>query len=300
MPFPPARILVVGATGMLGKPVADQLRATGFSIRVLARSHEKGRRLFPEEDIEIVAGDVTDSASLARALDGCAGVHISLKGGPDAAGYERIEHQGTRAVAEAARAAGVQQLTYLSAYTVGPQTASSPESRAKWQAEQAIRASGVPFTIFRATWFLESLPLFVQGRVAVLIGRQPHPLHWLAAADYGQMVARSYQTPAALGRELYLYGPEALTMRAALKRYGAHTTPGLAVLTLPVWLGALIGRASGSAELRSLTTLMAYYDRHGETGDAAEARRICGAPTTSLEQWCRERRPETPAATADA
>jgi uncharacterized protein YbjT (DUF2867 family) len=294
-----APILVVGATGMLGKPVADQLHAAGFTVRVLARSPEKARRLFPE-GIKIVQGDVMDQASLARALDGCAGVHINLKGGPNASDYERVEHQGTRAVAEAARAAGVRQLTYLSGYTIGPHTATSPESLAKWRAEQAIRASGVPFAIFRATWFMESLPLFVQGRFAMLIGRQPHRLRWLAAADYGRMVARSYQTPAALGRELYVYGPEPLTMREALQRYRDLATPGITILSLPAWLAGALGRASGSAELQSLATLMAYYDRHGETGDPEEARRICGAPTTTLDQWCLQRRGETSAVAAGA
>jgi uncharacterized protein YbjT (DUF2867 family) len=296
---PTKRILVIGATGMLGRPVAERLHAEGFAVRALVRSPERARGLLPA-GVEIVQGDVAQPETLARALDGCAGVHINLKGGPRASDYERIEHQGTRAVAEAARAAGVRQLTYLSGYTIGPHTATSPESLAKWRAEQAIRDSGVPFTIFRATWFMESLPLFVQGRFAILIGRQPHPLRWLAAADYARMVARSYQASAALGRELYLYGPEALTMREALQRYRDLAAPGLAVLTLPVWLTRILGRVSGSAELQSLTTLMAYYDRHGESGDPEEAHRICGAPTTTLDEWCRQRQGATPALAAGA
>lgn len=292
-------ILVIGATGMLGRPVAERLQAEGFAVRALVRSPERARDLLPA-GIELVQGDVTQPATLARALDGCSGVHINLKGGPSAADYERIEHQGTRAVAAAARAAGVRQLTYLSSYTIGPHSATSPESRAKWRAEQAIRESGVPFTIFRATWFMESLPLFVRGRFALLIGRQPHPLHWLAATDYARMVARSYQNPAAPGRELYLYGPEALTMREALQRYRELVAPRLTILTLPLWLTYAIGRLSGSAELQSLTSLMAYYDQHGESGDPAEAQRICGAPTTTLAEWCQQRQSATPALVAGA
>lgn len=292
MPATTNRILVIGATGMLGRPVAERLHAEGFIVRALTRSPERARDLLPA-GVEIARGDVAEPDSLARALDGCDGVHINLKGGPTDADYDRVEHQGARAVALAARAAGVRQLTYLSSYTAATDTATSPESRAKWLAEEAIRASGVPYTIFRATWFMESLPLFVQGRVATLIGRQPHPLRWLAAADYARMVARSYQTPAALGRELYLYGPEALTMREALERYRALVAPHVRVLTLPLWLSAGLAWATRSAELGSLTTLMAYYDRHGETGDPGEARAICGAPELTLDQWCRQqaRRP---------
>ncbi|MEI7769624.1 MAG: NAD(P)H-binding protein [Chloroflexales bacterium] len=291
MPSPPDRLLVVGATGMLGKPVADALHAAGFTVCILTRNPASARARFPA-GIEIAKGDVADPAALARALDGCAGVHINLKGGPSADDYERVEHQGTRAVAEAARAAGVHQLTYLSGYTISEQTGHSPESRAKWRAEEAIRASGVPYTIFRATWFMESLPLFVQGRAAVLVGRQPHRLHWLAAADYAQMVVRSYQRPAALGRELYLYGPEALTMREALLRYRTLAAPGSALITLPIWLSATLGRVTRSTELQSLTTLMTYYNWHGETGDPQDARGICGAPVTTLDRWCQLQRGE--------
>ena len=298
MHTPPERILVVGATGMLGRPVAERLLAEGFAVRALSRSPERARGLLPA-GIEVVPGDVAEPDSLAGALDGCAGVHINLKGGPADADYERVEHQGARAVALAARAAGVRQLTYLSGYTIGPDTARSPESRAKWRAEQAIRASGVPATIFRATWFMETLPQFVRGRAAILLGRQPHPLRWLAAADYAQMVARSYRTAAALGRELYLYGPEPLTMREALRRYLARLAPGVRLTRLPLWLSAGLGRATGDAELRSLTTLMAYYDRHGETGDPGPAEAICGRAELTLDEWLRRQAPR-PAALAPA
>lgn len=295
MPAQTNRILVVGATGMLGRPVAERLHAEGFAVRALARSPERARTLLPP-GVEIVQGDVAQPETLARALDGCTGVHINLKGGPTETDYERVEHQGTRAVAEAARAAGVRQLTYLSAYTIAAHTATSPEARAKWRAEEAIRMSGVPYTIFRATWFMETLPLFVRGRAATIIGRQPHRLHWLAAADYARMVARSYRTSEALGRALYLYGPEALTMRQALQRYRAALAPDVTVLTLPVALSAGLARITGDAELRSLTTLMAYYNRHGERGDPGPARALLGPPEITLDQWLRRRVQERPVA----
>ena len=291
MPVRTDRILVIGATGMLGRPVAERLHAEGFAVRALARSPERARALLPP-GVEIVQGDVAQPETLARALDGCTGVHINLKGGPAEADYERVEHQGTRAVAEAARAAGVRQLTYLSAYSIAAHTATSPEARAKWQAEEAIRASGVPYTIFRATWFMETLPLFVRGRTAMVIGRQPHQLHWLATADYALMVARSFCTSEALGQELYLYGPEALTMREALRRYCAALAPHVTVLTLPVTLSAGLARITADAELRSLTTLMAYYNRYGERGESGPARALLGPPELTLNQWLRQRAQE--------
>jgi NADH dehydrogenase len=284
---PPDRILVVGATGMLGKPVADRLADAGFTVRVLSRTPERARALFPAS-VEVVAGDVADPAALDRALADCAGVHINLKGGPTAAEYDRIEHQGTRTVAQAARRAGVQRLTYLSSYTIGANTAHSPESRAKALAETAIRASGVPYTIFRATWFMETLPQFVQGRSAIMLGRQPNPLHWLAAADYAAMVARSYAATSAHNQVFYIYGPEPLTMRAALQRYLDAQTPHVPIRTLPLRLSAALARVTRNSDLSDLTTLMAYYNRNGETGDPGPAQALLGRATTTLDDWLRQ------------
>jgi uncharacterized protein YbjT (DUF2867 family) len=288
------RILVVGATGMLGKPVAEQLYRDGFTVRVLSRSAEKGQKLFGA-GYEVVAGDVENPATLMAALQNCQGVHINIKGGPQPADYERLEHQGTKAVVEAAQAAGVQQITYLSSYTSAEKNLLSAESYAKFYAEQAIQKSGVPYTIFRATWFMESLPLFIQGKQAMLIGQQPHPLHWLAAQDYAQMVSRSYQTPAALNKILYIYGPQPFTMRQAMEFYLQTVRPEIKLSTMPIWLFKLLAYATFNTEWKSVASLMTYYDKFGEEGSPAEANKLLGQPTTTLAAWSKQSQTSTSA-----
>src|SRR3990172_6061070 len=106
-------ILDIGATGMLGRPVAEQLMKDGFTVRVLARSPEKAKSIFGE-GYEIVKGDFENAASLKFAMEGCDGVHVSIKGGPTDADFERVDHQGMRRIAEAAKAAGVGRVTLIS------------------------------------------------------------------------------------------------------------------------------------------------------------------------------------------
>src|SRR5687767_12951449 len=101
-------VLVVGATGMLGNPVARQLLADGFHVRVLTRQPESARKRFGAL-FEVFAGDVTQPQTLLAALRGCYGVHVNLAGGPDAAGYDAIEHRGTANVARLAEESGVQR-----------------------------------------------------------------------------------------------------------------------------------------------------------------------------------------------
>ena len=214
-------ILVVGGTGLLGKPVAQQLKADGFNVRLLARNPEKAEKLL-DDGFEIIKGEVNDSAALRSALTGVDGVHISLKGGPTEADFDRMDHIATRDIAQAAKELGVGRVTILSAYAVSEEKADTPESRSKLKGEAALKSSGVPYTIFRASWFMETLPIFVQGKSISLIGNQIHPLHWIAAEDYARMVSKSYQTDESLNKELYIFGPEAYTMGEAMSIYAGY------------------------------------------------------------------------------
>ncbi len=83
------RLLVIGGTGLLGRPTTERLRDDGFDVRVLARDPERaGQRL--GDEVEVVPGDVTDLESLERAMSGCDGVHVSVGGPVDQASAENV------------------------------------------------------------------------------------------------------------------------------------------------------------------------------------------------------------------
>lgn len=278
-------ILVIGGTGMLGKPVARQLKADGFKVRLLARNPEKAQTLLGS-GYEIVKGDVDDLSSLRSALTGVDGVHISLKGGPTEADFDRMDHLAVRDIARAARELGVGRVTLISAYAVSEEKADTPESRAKVKGEAALRSSGVPYTVFRCSWFMETLPMFVQGKNISLIGNQVHPLHWIAVEDYARMVSKSYQSDDALNKELYIFGPESLTMREAMQLYTEIAAPGVKLSPISTRMLSVLGWISFNPEWKSMATLMKHYERWGEDGSPAEADRLLGAPKVTLREWC--------------
>lgn len=278
----PNRILVIGATGMLGEPVTRQLHAAGHSIRVFTRNVEAAKAKFGA-DYEIVAGDVENPASLAAALQGCHGAHISLNTGPDL----DQERRGMTNAAVAAARAGVQRITYLSGATVAPENTWYAGTKAKLAAEEALAACGVPYTIFRATFFMESLPRYVRGNRASFFGSQPHPWHWVAAADYARMVARAYATPAAANKTLTIHGPQPWTHRQALETYCAVVHPGVKVGALPFWMASLMAGLSRDQAMQAALSFFRYTERVAESGDPAEANALLDAPTTTLEQWSR-------------
>ena len=61
------RILIIGATGLLGEPVARRLKKKGFSVHIMARDIQKARDQFGD-DYEIVGGDVFDISSILEGV----------------------------------------------------------------------------------------------------------------------------------------------------------------------------------------------------------------------------------------
>jgi len=274
-------ILVIGGSGMLGIPVVCHLLDSGYCVRVLTRSPESTRQKLGS-GCEIFQGDVEDPPSLERAMAGCQAVHVNLSGGTDA----DLERRGAEAAALAAAKAGLERITYLSGASVRQENIWFAGTRARFFAEAAIRQCGVPYTIFKAHYFMETLLRFIHGNLALQIGRQPHPYDWIAAADYARMVARSYSIPEATGKELFIYGPQALTMRQALKTYCRIVRPDLRLVYLPLWAAEIIARLGRRRELQTALPFFRYLEKVHVGGDPAKANALLGAPTTTLEAWC--------------
>ena len=275
------KVLVIGGTGMLGEPVASRLRADGHDVRIFTRSLEKAQAKFGA-DYEVVSGDVEDQPALDAALRGCQAVHINLEGGLD----PDLERRGTENVVRAAAKAGIQHITYLSGTSVIKENCWYAGTKAKFEAEAAIRAAGVPYTIFQATFFMESLPRFVRGTRASILGSQPHPWHWVTAADYAGMVSKAYATPGAANKTLHIFGPGPWTTRQALQTYCTIARPDAKVGAIPFWMASLIAGLSRDKTLQAVLPFFRYSEKVAEAGDPAEANALLGAPATTLEQWC--------------
>jgi dihydroflavonol-4-reductase len=115
------KVLLTGATGLLGNAIARALIAERRNVRALVRTPATARPMVPEP-CEIVAGDVTDPASLRRAIDGCTVVYHAA-GLPeqwlaDPTTFRRVNTDGTRHLTEVAREARVTRFVYTSTIDV--------------------------------------------------------------------------------------------------------------------------------------------------------------------------------------
>lgn len=277
--------MIVGATGMLGEPVARRLLADGWRVRCLVRNVPAASAQLGD-GFEYVQGDVTRPDTLDAAFDQCAYLHLNLRGTNTLESYELNEVQGSATCIRLAHRHGFRRITYLSgAGRVDNDTRQYFPIRIKRAVEASLAAGRISWTVFRATHFMESLNLCIRNGRAAILGHQPHPLHYLAASDYAGMAARAVDSGGAQNRALYLFGPGAWTMKEALQRYVSVLRPDLRVQTLPLTAARLIGRVTRNQDLRFAAELFHAFSAIGEEGDPSEANRLLGVPKTDLTQW---------------
>jgi hypothetical protein len=116
-----------------------------------------------------------------------------------------------------------------------------------------------------------------------IIGRNPPRIHFVATTDVGRMVAQSYGDDRALGKRLFVHGPEPVTLHDALQAVLETCYPDVNVMQLRLWQARLIARLTGRMD--AVSKLIRFFDRVGELGDPTETNTLFGAPATTLEAW---------------
>ena len=250
-------ILVSGATGFMGSAITRHLLKAGYHVRAMSRSAEQGREVFrrwpegrtalEEQRLTFISANVTSPETLPPAV---ADVDVVIqaaqfRGAPiedPSTGntYMDVDRNGTlnllAAVGQVYGAAtagpdmvrypaGAPRFMYVSGVSVVPD---SPYDwvEAKWQAEEAIRGSGLDYSIVRACWafgpddhslnrllgyseILPFVPVFGRGREKIT------PLY---VEDLGRLLARMVAEPdAARNATLPLGGPDVFTMNQMLR-----------------------------------------------------------------------------------
>jgi uncharacterized protein YbjT (DUF2867 family) len=278
------KIVVIGATGMLGIPVTVALLEAGFEVTALVRKPDEARRVLPAAT-QIVAADVRDEASLRRGLDGQDALYLNLSVAPtERRGDFHTELQGLEHILAAARSAGIKRIGYLSALI--------HDSPSRWwvlevwrNAIARIKGSGIPYTIFCPTNFMETLSQrHMLGRTFAMTGWSRNRNYWIAGRDFGRQVARSFAIPEAANREFVVQGPEPMTYNEAARRYvSAAGIPRR--LTLPLFFIDIAGIVSPS--MRFNGRMMRVVLRYPERFEAEDTWRDLGRPTTTIEEFGR-------------
>ncbi|HXP07874.1 MAG TPA: SDR family oxidoreductase, partial [Acidobacteriaceae bacterium] len=203
--------LITGATGDVGCRVVDSLLAFGERPRVFVRDETKARARFGDR-VEVSAGDLTDAASLQNALQGIDALFL-VSTGP------RIPNLDDGA-AKAAKAAGVRHLVKLSSLDVQQNLAIGGWHE---RGEEAIRASGVPFTFLRPSGFMSNLLAWapsIKNEGVVRSSTGDGKRGFIHSDDIAAVATEILRTGKHVGESLPLTGPEALSFSEVAIKLG--------------------------------------------------------------------------------
>lgn len=225
-------VLILGATGFVGRKLVRRLAEMGVPLRLLVRSWSKARAVVPDEgEVQVVKGDLLDPDSLAKALSGIRTAYylVHSMGGrslfADTA-YARTDLKGAQAFMRAAEAAGLERVIYLGA--LGETTeALSHHLRSRAQVAEVLSSGSPVATVLRAAiiigaggssfemlrYLVERLPVMACPK---WIDTRVQPI---AIDDVLAYLVGCLFEPETAGHTFDIGGPEVLTYREMMHRY---------------------------------------------------------------------------------
>jgi len=276
-------IVVTGATGNVGSSVVRSLLERGEKVRAFVRDPEKGRRMLGD-DVELSIGDFDDARSVAVALDGAERVFLSSGEGPDKVRWERT-------VIDAAAQAGVRLV--VKASTMGADAGSFSSLAWHGELEEALKASGVPWTILQSNWYMTNLlpnagQIAATGKIFMPAGEAR--IGMVDPADTGRVGAVVVASDGHEGQTYTVTGPESVGFAQVAEAISAATGRTIGYVDVPPEAARAAMATAGLPDWLPdfLDRLFARF-RAGEFGDVADTvERLTGSPATAIEEFARK------------
>ncbi len=298
------KALVTGATGFIGSHLTEALRARGVEVTALARSAKKAEALRPLA-VRVVLGGLDDVVALSKAVEGqdviyhVAGVISAL--GP--ADFMASNRDGTRNLVEAVKVSGrgPRFILVSSMAAAGPSPRGRPlkgdepphpvtsYGRSKLAAEEAVRASGLPWTIVRPPMVYgprdrEVLKVFRLARIGIapVFGDGTQELSAVHGADLAEALIAAATSPTTLRRIYYASHPDVFTSTHFVRSVAGAMGRPVAVLRVTHGVGRrLLSITEAAARIVGRPTILTT-DKANEffqpawTGDPAPLTRDSG------------------------
>jgi uncharacterized protein YbjT (DUF2867 family) len=224
----PQRVVVVGGSGFVGRHVVSRLAAAGHAVVVPTRRRESAKHLILLPTVEVVEADVYDRAALVGLMTGANAV-VNLVGILNESGratFARSHVELVRTLTAACAAAGVRRFLQMSALHADP-AGPSQYQRSKGEAEIAVKASSLAWTIFRPSVIFgpedSFLNLFAQlARMLPVVALASPNARFqpVYVGDVAHCMAHALTDDATIGQSYDLCGPTAYTLRELVRYVG--------------------------------------------------------------------------------
>ena len=220
-------ILVIGASGFVGKHLTKALLAEGYAIRCLARNPARLQDL-AAAGCEIVQGDIADLASVERAMESVQAVYISIHTlSPQQTSGARprfmdVEKTGLQNVVTACRSRGVHRVVYVTSLGIAPD-APSEWLRERWHTEELLLHSGLDATVIRPGNIVgvggrgfDTVVSQAKRRIAITLGGHQPRMRTIALDDLIAYLVGVLDDPRAFGQRYDVGNDDVLTMNQTI------------------------------------------------------------------------------------
>ncbi|MBN2357659.1 NAD(P)H-binding protein [candidate division KSB1 bacterium] len=282
-------VAIIGATGMLGRPVTGVFLQSKFNVTILARNLETAGQYFPSATVLPV--DLRDKKSLQRGLINQDAIYLNLHVTSfEKPGDFHAETDGLQNLLFAVRNFSIEKIGLLSSLVHRYQGMNNFNwwvFDVKRQAVELIKNSGIPYCIFYSSSFMENFDhAYRRGRAINLVGRAQYPQHWIAGEDYGHQVVRAFESKF-VNREYPIQGPQALFPEQAARIFIKHyTREKLTVRRSPMALLKFIGLFN--ANLNYVWHYMEALNKYPEKFEAKQTWKELGIPETTIDMYAKQ------------
>ena len=213
-------ILIVGATGTLGRQIARHALDEGYRVRCLVRSFKKAAFL-KEWGAELVRGDLCTPDTLPPALEGVTAVIDAATTRPtDSLSIKQVDWDGKVALIQAAKAAGVERYIFFSILGA-EQYSHVPLMDIKHCTELFLQESGLNYTILKPCGFMQGLigqyAIPILEKQAVWVMGESSPIAYMDTQDIARFAVRALNVPETANRSFPVVGPRAWSAKEIIK-----------------------------------------------------------------------------------
>jgi uncharacterized protein YbjT (DUF2867 family) len=206
------KLLVVGATGTLGRQIVRHALDRGHQVRCLVRSQRKAAFL-KEWGAELVGGTLRDASTLIPALEGMEGViDASTARATDSANIRQVDWEGKVNLIQSAKTAGVDRYIFFSVLNA-EQYPNVPLLEIKRCTELFLAESGLQYTILRPCGFMQGLigqyAIPILDNQAVWITGESTPIAYMDTQDIAKFALRALEVPETIGHSYPVVGTKA-------------------------------------------------------------------------------------------
>ena len=285
------KVTVFGATGMIGKPVVQEMINAGYEVTAMVRDIKKAKTTLPDSTI-LIEGNLTNLSDIKNAIGDSEGIYISLSVLPSSKQNDfHSEQKGIENILKEAKKTNVKFISYLSSLLHKYQGVDNFNwwvFDIKQKALENIKNSGIPYLCFYPSNFMEGFSEsgYRQGKRISLAGKSKYPIHFISGADYGKQLVNAFKLFNGSSKTYIIQGLEAYTSDKAAQIFiNNYNKEKLSIAKAPLGILKIIGLFSPT--INYAYNITKAINNYSEKFEAKKTWKELGKPKLTLKNFAR-------------